>query len=1240
MSISKKPKICLCMIVKNESHIITETLESIYKYIDYYVINDTGSTDNTVQIIKDFFGSKKIPGEVIIHEFRTCTCHGDEYKKYSFFHFGWNRTFSVKACYGKGDYIWVIDADDLVVGDFKLPNVDTDCFYLKIKRDQSTSYYRPQIFKNDPKLNWRYEGALHEYANCDKPNFGKYKIEDNFHILARCMGSRSFDKEKYQNDAKHLEELLKDEPKNDRYTFYCAQSWFDSGNSDNAIKWYKKRIQLGGWFEEVYYSYFRIALAMEIKEESWDKIEEAYLAAYKYCKDRAEPLYKIAVHYMWTNEYQICYKYAKMAEKIPFPKNHLLFVDSQIYIFGIQDVVAVAAYHVGHYHEAYSINKKLLDNNLIPEKQIKRIQDNLRFSETKMMELEKKTCCVYTDYQFVGSNSGLAELLKNITKTHKILLVGERVESTDINDVSICSIKHIKSIGQNINVDHLVLYNSLNYFFDAQLITSKNITLILSNSTFKITTSNNFNIDIDNATYLNEHLNKIGNIVCTSKEIVFDISTKYKISSELLNVIDMRDKNDTYKLLSNTKEKYQANIQTENILNGLVYNPPKYITHMLNNQNIFQPMKQMIVKHYEQVISDFPLLVENYHMMALFHIDTKNYIAALANIEQAQKTSKNKKKNTPYGDSLLMSKALILNKTKKYSDSYTLANDVLKRNLLPESLREKLETVRDSNVDHIKSNFLVQPKTNINKITDALKNKKNINTILAVMTGETFDIFEKTINSFINCCTDSNKIDYWLCIDELLSDNDRKKIKKTYPFLILIPSMNQKNSPSPSHLNLIYNEVTSKKASFLVYICAGNHFIQKRNYIADSLKILNENNDYGQILFNKNYMINHKEKKNGGIIKYTNDGTRYILHLYYDPMSKEYINYMDNSNKTSNIIEWPHFSIKSSIIRVSALEKIGLFVGGSDFEKQYAVEYTAKGYKTAFLDTFSYIGKEIESSVTQDEKMLSVKILSRNETDDQWDEFKKNAINKLTSFARHVPRNILNLDKYEQQIFLGNKFNYDRRIISEIMYYLDLLKNNNSENLMVLRDNIILNEMFSLSFDKLINFIKNNKYDVILLDNLSEHENFKLLSNNNSNLSMINGFIISKDGCQKIINNITRIGNYDDINKIFQNNNLKIHVFTDNFYDIGPGYQFISNIDQSNVLEGYTFYSQMDSRGNDIGYFGEIEIEKLKEICDEKNGVAFNTLGWIKQQIESEEKFIYLPYSHKYNQGLYIKNLI
>src|SRR3989304_7603458 len=101
-----KPKICLNMIVRDEEHVIGETLECMSKYIDYYVISDTGSVDKTKEVIKTFFDSKNIKGEI----------YDDVWKN-----FGHNRTLALQECVGKSEYIWVIDADDIVIGDLVLP---------------------------------------------------------------------------------------------------------------------------------------------------------------------------------------------------------------------------------------------------------------------------------------------------------------------------------------------------------------------------------------------------------------------------------------------------------------------------------------------------------------------------------------------------------------------------------------------------------------------------------------------------------------------------------------------------------------------------------------------------------------------------------------------------------------------------------------------------------------------------------------------------------------------------------------------------------------------------------------------------------------------------------------------------------------------------------------------------------------------------------------------------------------
>ena len=52
-----KATLCLNMIVKNESKIIARLLTSVSPIIDSYCICDTGSTDNTVEIIQNFFAA-------------------------------------------------------------------------------------------------------------------------------------------------------------------------------------------------------------------------------------------------------------------------------------------------------------------------------------------------------------------------------------------------------------------------------------------------------------------------------------------------------------------------------------------------------------------------------------------------------------------------------------------------------------------------------------------------------------------------------------------------------------------------------------------------------------------------------------------------------------------------------------------------------------------------------------------------------------------------------------------------------------------------------------------------------------------------------------------------------------------------------------------------------------------------------------------------------------------------------
>jgi len=283
--IKKLPKMCLNMIVKNESHIIIETLQNILKYIDYWVISDTGSTDGTQDLIRNFFKEKKIPGELVEDKWEN---------------FGYNRTLAFKSAYKKSEYVWVIDADDLIVGDLQLPkNMDKDTYLLKYG-DNNLYYPRGQIFNN--KLKWEYRGVLHEFSRCEENKKTTTEIiEGNYYINSRRLGDRNKDPDKYLKDAIVLKNAIKNNIDKDlipRYVFYIGQSYRDCNKTNKSIKYYKKRTEMGGWNEEIYVSFMELGNALIKQNASKNDIINAFMNGYKSLPNRAECLFYLSNYYL------------------------------------------------------------------------------------------------------------------------------------------------------------------------------------------------------------------------------------------------------------------------------------------------------------------------------------------------------------------------------------------------------------------------------------------------------------------------------------------------------------------------------------------------------------------------------------------------------------------------------------------------------------------------------------------------------------------------------------------------------------------------------------------------------------------------------------------------------------------------------------------------------------------------------------------------------------------------------
>jgi glycosyltransferase involved in cell wall biosynthesis len=375
------PTICLTMIVKNESKVIKRCIDSVKDYINYWVIVDTGSTDGTQDLIKEIMSEYNIPGE--LHE-------------RPWVDFGHNRTESLNYAKGKSDYRLVIDADDFLFVEDPSKNpfsgMDKDFYKIKIKLG-SLSYYRTQIIKGDQ--DWKYVGVLHEYLSGPEGVSLDEDFLDGIEMHASVSGhNRDIKgKDKYYNDALIFEKAILTTPKDElpidlerRYVFYMAQSYRDAGMNERSIESYQRRIDLGGWHEEVYISKYWIARQKQALGKPDEEIIDAYLKAWEYRPNRLESLYHLIKFLGTRKRYALAFALSAIGMKTG-PCSDILFVEDEIWRWRMPDEYSVLAYYNGNIEEALKTTTILINSPIfekIPAGEQDRIRKNVEFYQKGM----------------------------------------------------------------------------------------------------------------------------------------------------------------------------------------------------------------------------------------------------------------------------------------------------------------------------------------------------------------------------------------------------------------------------------------------------------------------------------------------------------------------------------------------------------------------------------------------------------------------------------------------------------------------------------------------------------------------------------------------------------------------------------------------------------------------------------------------------------------------------------------
>ena len=364
-------KLALNFICKDESPVIENMLESAKDIVDLIVVNDTGSTDGTQQIIKNFGEKYGIPTYVFerpFDDFENSRNHAMQKLRDVVAELNWNPD-QVHGFWFDCDETLVIDSK------FNKSQFTKDLYMINTYIGQM-KYTRNTFFKVSKPFRWY--GPVHEFIVCDDQNITS-GLAENIHVDVKMTGNSWLGDiaEKYASHAYKLEAYINKNRQDPRWIFYTAQSWHDAASiKDNkeeneerlrrSLKYYRERVsRTDGYAEEIYYAQYRIGTIMRIIEEPWHLTHMELLKAYQIDPLRGESIKVIIDHYLQMGDWNMAYLYSKLAKttfhgKNPYP-TRLLFVDEATYVWKFAEAHAAAAFYTGRMDEAKQTYQEIVN---------------------------------------------------------------------------------------------------------------------------------------------------------------------------------------------------------------------------------------------------------------------------------------------------------------------------------------------------------------------------------------------------------------------------------------------------------------------------------------------------------------------------------------------------------------------------------------------------------------------------------------------------------------------------------------------------------------------------------------------------------------------------------------------------------------------------------------------------------------------------------------------------------------
>jgi len=363
-------KLALNFICKDESHVIERMLTSVKSIVDLIVVNDTGSTDGTQDLIRKFGEENNIPTYVFdrpFDDFEKSRNHAMQKLTDVVKELGWDSN--------KVHGFWIDCDEQMVVEPGFNKNQFTNDLYMINTFIGQMKYTRNTFFKVSKPFRWY--GPVHEFIVCDDQNISSGLAEGCFVNVSMDGNSwQSSIPAKYLSHSHKLESYIAENRQDPRWIFYTAQSYHDSASMpDNqeenkerlrrSLRYYKERTErTDGYAEEIYYAHYRMGSIMKTLEEPWNLTMQQCLKAYAIDPLRGESIKLIIDYYLQMGEWHLAYLYTKFGyenfhNKNPYP-TRLLFVEEALYTWKFAEAHAASCFYTGRKDEAKKVYEQMV----------------------------------------------------------------------------------------------------------------------------------------------------------------------------------------------------------------------------------------------------------------------------------------------------------------------------------------------------------------------------------------------------------------------------------------------------------------------------------------------------------------------------------------------------------------------------------------------------------------------------------------------------------------------------------------------------------------------------------------------------------------------------------------------------------------------------------------------------------------------------------------------------------------